>query len=179
MSAVDMTPDLALDVLRREVVRLRTGAGGYGGRSREALTLAHAIETLFEAELTSFPGESVLRGLRIMGDAVHIDDNPRHPERNGMASIDGCYIGPPDDPAHADVRSAKEWLEAGFRWQSGNPVCQCGHLAGTHQSERARAANGEAPCGADGCGCTLSMEDVLRECGRRGNVTYLPDIIDR
>lgn len=34
----------AKELLAREVLRLRSGAGGYGGRSSQALDLAKAIE---------------------------------------------------------------------------------------------------------------------------------------
>jgi hypothetical protein len=52
-----------------------------------------------------------------------------------------------------------------FYWLHGNAVCQCGHLAGTHQSARARGASGPQPCRADGlCRCDLTTEDVLQGC---------------
>jgi len=41
--------DEAVRLLLAEVVRLRSGAGGHGGRSPEALALAHAITTVLDA----------------------------------------------------------------------------------------------------------------------------------
>lgn len=53
----------------------------------------------------------------------------------------------------------------GFHLEHGNSVCKCGHLAGTHQSDRARAWRERTSCNADGqCRCTLSTEEVLRYC---------------
>jgi hypothetical protein len=56
------------------------------------------------------PDASVMRGLRAVCDNVEISNNPLRPEADGMASIEGQYLAPKDDPLHVDIRAALVWL---------------------------------------------------------------------
>jgi hypothetical protein len=101
-------------------------------------------------------GDAYLERLRAAGDA--------HLERLRAA-------GDARPAAEPDMGGGLPVASQGFHWRHGNPVCDCGALAGTHQSERSRAARGVRTTDVGAYQCALTCEDVLGRCRQTWEVT--------
>ena len=84
------------------------------------------------------------------------------------ASI-GLNVDCPECAAPAGAGCVTENTEC-FRWEHGNAICRCGHLAETHQSQLSADQIGldKTPC-HDDCPCKLTCDEVMRiTCERVG-----------